>query len=270
MLGAATQQIKDDPDMRVVSAEATGVLFMRFSDMQKPGGFFYDKRVRKAFNLAVNRQGIANGIYYGEALPCQNFTLFPWHPWYDPTWEIWPYDPVQAKALLAEAGYPFDRVLEVVAGKGGSSAFAPEVSEAVCGDLLKVGVKTKFQELEGGVYWGKFRDGAFKDMLPMHMTTMSFGPCRNYTHVVSSGPYVKAYYSNPWLDEQVLKLQTLLDEKEAKALALQLTQWLVYEEIQYMPVLWTNTVMGARKEIVEWKPWAGCPLPSAYETIKLK
>ena len=81
-----------------------------------------DARVRHALNLAINRNEINDGFYQGLGAPLVDY--FPpwrddfkdeWAPFPGPNGETgaaggWPYpgdgDPDQARALLAEAGYP--------------------------------------------------------------------------------------------------------------------------------------------------------------------
>jgi len=54
--------------------------------------------LRKALNLAVDRQGIIDGIFYGQATPLAFFGFQPVEL------EPYPYDPEQARALVEEAG----------------------------------------------------------------------------------------------------------------------------------------------------------------------
>ena len=62
-----------------------------------------DIRVRRALNLAIDRDGIA-GLLRGFGAPAVG-SVPPGHPWFgEPTWRI-RYDPAEAKKLLAEAGY---------------------------------------------------------------------------------------------------------------------------------------------------------------------
>ena len=64
-----------------------------------------DLRVRKALSLAINREGIKSQIMDGYAVPTGQ--LLPEGAiGYTPDLKPDPYDPAQAKKLLAEAGYP--------------------------------------------------------------------------------------------------------------------------------------------------------------------
>ncbi|SUE62921.1 ABC transporter substrate-binding protein [Roseomonas gilardii] len=64
-----------------------------------------DHRVREALSIAINRQGIAERIMSGAALPTGQF-MPPGAYGYAQDIKAPPYDPARAKALLAEAGFP--------------------------------------------------------------------------------------------------------------------------------------------------------------------
>lgn len=68
---------------------------------------FGDVRVRQALNLAVDRQAIVDGIYFGAAQPSvQPFPIG--YSAYNPEYpaDHYPHDPERARQLLAEAGLP--------------------------------------------------------------------------------------------------------------------------------------------------------------------
>ena len=76
-----------------------------------------DKRVRQAMNLAINRHAIAQALLGGRVQPMRVHGYHPkldsdiWPGIWNPDWdqrfeELYGYDPVKAKALLVQAGYP--------------------------------------------------------------------------------------------------------------------------------------------------------------------
>ena len=66
-----------------------------------------DRRVRMALSLAINRQGIVDRVMEGAAVPTGQY-LSPGSYSYVPDLKPPPYDPVKARALLAEADFPTD------------------------------------------------------------------------------------------------------------------------------------------------------------------
>ncbi|MCL5044559.1 MAG: ABC transporter substrate-binding protein [Deltaproteobacteria bacterium] len=65
---------------------------------------FDDRKVRRAFNYAINKQKLV-ALLNGRAMPARG-VLPPGLPGYDPTIRGYPYDPAKARQLLAEARVP--------------------------------------------------------------------------------------------------------------------------------------------------------------------
>ena len=66
---------------------------------------FKDKRVREAISLSIDRAGMIKGLYGGAAFML-NGVVTPGVPGFNPDLPAPKYDPVRAKALMAEAGFP--------------------------------------------------------------------------------------------------------------------------------------------------------------------
>ena len=67
---------------------------------------FDDILVRKAFQLATDRESINQAAYLGKGSIAYDHPIHPSHPLYSDQCKPPGYDPEAAKALLAEAGYP--------------------------------------------------------------------------------------------------------------------------------------------------------------------
>ena len=98
---------RNDPKLRPLLNQDTilATYYYRFNVTKPP---FDDARVRRAFTLAVNRQQIVERVAKGGQMPAGHLTP-PDIAGFTATAQV-PYDPDQARQLLAEAGYP--------AGKG--------------------------------------------------------------------------------------------------------------------------------------------------------
>ena len=93
--------LKDSGNVGVVSItnSVTGITF--FLAQPSP---FSDIRVRQAVNMAVNRQAIIDGLL-GGMTRVSTQPVTPQTLGYDATLQAYAYDPVRAKALLAEGGF---------------------------------------------------------------------------------------------------------------------------------------------------------------------
>lgn len=120
-----------------------------------------DVRVRRAINYAIDREA------YIEVL-LSNTSRAPSQPvppsvfGYNPDLEPYPYDPEQAKALLAEAGYAdgFDLIFEVVPGTSIPNGVA--IYQKIAEDLGKVGVNVELKTFPLPQYFNAVHTGSFK------------------------------------------------------------------------------------------------------------
>jgi peptide/nickel transport system substrate-binding protein len=67
-----------------------------------PNSPLADIKVRQAVQYAIDQEGLIEGLTYGYGHPCQQ--LYPLEPWTASDVVGYPYDPVKAKQLLADAG----------------------------------------------------------------------------------------------------------------------------------------------------------------------
>jgi ABC-type transport system substrate-binding protein len=114
-----------------------------------PDSPFNDIRVRKAFNLAIDRDGLVQ-LLGGYAKPAVGqFT--PGHPWFGaPHFKI-KYDPEAAKKLMAEAGYSPAKPLKFTAliTAAGSGQMQPlPMNEFIQANLKAVGFDMQLSVIE--------------------------------------------------------------------------------------------------------------------------
>jgi len=125
------------------------------------GSAMRDIRVRKALNLAIDRDGLV-GLLGGTALPAKGM-VYPGHPWFGtPSFEL-KYDPDQARKLLAEAGYGPSKPLHVTfaISTAGSGQMQPgPMNDVIQQNFQEVGVKLDFQVMEWEALRARRRAGA--------------------------------------------------------------------------------------------------------------
>jgi peptide/nickel transport system substrate-binding protein len=141
---------KATPDLKWNRWLATSGTFLSMRVDQKP---FDDVRVRRAMNMAVNKEEIIKAFYNGNA----ELFAYPQHPEYTGYFqplseqpasvqELFKYDPAKAKKLLAEAGYPsgFSFKTQVCSCNAEHMDLLPLISAY----LEQVGVKMEIQPME--------------------------------------------------------------------------------------------------------------------------
>jgi peptide/nickel transport system substrate-binding protein len=108
-----------------------------------------DVRVRKALNLAIDREAMVGTILSKDVVPATQF-IVPSINGHNPNLKPWPFDPAQAKELLDQAradGVPVDREI-VIIGRRGNYAGVTEVLEAVHAMLQDAGFNVRLQIVE--------------------------------------------------------------------------------------------------------------------------
>jgi peptide/nickel transport system substrate-binding protein len=107
-------------------------------------------RVRQALSLAINRKAIADRVLQGTVTEANQ-----WMPkntfGYNPEIKDIPYNPEQAKKLLADAGFPQGFQLSIHV-PGDRYPQAPETVQAVAQFWTRIGVKTKVEVVPWSVY----------------------------------------------------------------------------------------------------------------------
>jgi peptide/nickel transport system substrate-binding protein len=128
---------------------------------------FSDRRVRQAFAHAINKKEIIDGVLFGLGQEATG----PYKPgtWaHNPDVKRYPYDPEQAKALLAEAGWK-DAGGEGVLEKGGRKfAFTvltnagnesrAKTAAIIQQNLAAVGIRMEIRTLEWSAFINEFVD----------------------------------------------------------------------------------------------------------------
>ena len=124
------------------------------------GSPWKDIRVRKAANLAVDRDGL-KVLLQGLMLPAKGFVT-PSSPWFGhPKFEV-KYDPAAAKKLLAEGGFsPSNPVkVKVLISSSGSGQMQPlPMNEYIQQNLAEVGIKVDFEVVEWNTMINMWRAG---------------------------------------------------------------------------------------------------------------
>ena len=118
---ADLEAMKKDPNVQILEQPGLNIGYLAYQTTKKP---FDDVRVRKAFNMAMNKKAIVDAVFLGSGIPAKN--PIPPSMWsYNDAVKEDAYDPEAAKKLLAEAGYP-ERSRDGPVGDAGSAPLQPE------------------------------------------------------------------------------------------------------------------------------------------------
>jgi peptide/nickel transport system substrate-binding protein len=196
---------------------------------------FHDYRIRKALNMAIDRQAVIDSLYGGNAVLLSFPFSMEWgDKLYTPIEELSPeaqelfeYNPEKAKQLMADAGYPDGFKAEIVC----TSGWVDGVS--LLADYWSVlGVELEMQVVEYGVYYAIMRGKTHK-----HMYAMSKGngdPFAVLMVIGLPGQYWNpAMFDDPYFNETYEKAQAETDPDEAMKILKHLNAYII-EQAPYV------------------------------------
>jgi peptide/nickel transport system substrate-binding protein len=166
-----------------------------------------DRRVRHALSLAINRKAIVDRIMEGAAEPSGQF-LPPGTYSYVPDLKPPPYDPAEAKKLLAEAGFP-DGFRIALYGPNNRYVNDSKIIQAVGQMWTRAGVQTEVDPLPWTTYVARAGKQEFPAFLfgwgsataeasdPLIAQTATWDPKKGW------GASNRGRYSNPALDKLI-------------------------------------------------------------------
>lgn len=114
--------------------------------------YWQDKRVRQAFWMSINREGMAKDLLKNSALPGISVHGRTSEAWSDSAG--YPaYDPTKAKQLMKDAGLGsgFDTTFQISTGGSGEMIPVP-MAEWIASDAAKIGINIKLQQMEWITY----------------------------------------------------------------------------------------------------------------------
>ncbi|MFV0492191.1 MAG: ABC transporter substrate-binding protein [Pseudorhodobacter sp.] len=220
----AMEQLRQTPNVELHrSNEAFWTYFMGFK-IDKPT--VADTVVRRAINLAVNRDALAEDQMFGEVQPAYSYisqAALDWDPALDDT--LLRFDPERAVAMLDEAGWTpgADGVREkdgvqlkplayILAGSTWQ-----KIAEFVQAELLKVGIAMEIQTFDATIAWGKLATQEF-DTFGMSYPYISAGDALNLYFPSGNMPTPnRMNWNDPETDQLLMEGRHATDDKARAA-----------------------------------------------------
>lgn len=144
-------------DVTVFQQPGLNVSYLAFNTTKPP---FTDVRVRRALNMAVNKPALVERVFQGTGEPA--VSLIPPTFWsHNSQLQDEPYNPAEARRLLAEAGFPngFSTDFWVMPITRGYNPNPQLMGQIIAQDLSRVGVQVNIKTDEWGEYYRRMTQG---------------------------------------------------------------------------------------------------------------
>jgi peptide/nickel transport system substrate-binding protein/oligopeptide transport system substrate-binding protein len=155
------ERVQNDRRYQFVRRQILGIRFLGINTSQGP---LADRMVRQALSYAIDREALVREIHKDRYKAANGF-LPPGTYGYNPQLRPFPFDPQQARTLLAKAGYPGGKGLPVL--QLWSSVKPPDIErehEAIKKYLAEVGIQL---ELHYNTNWPSFSSQVYEGKLPI-------------------------------------------------------------------------------------------------------
>ena len=254
--------VRRDPGLQLVRRPANTTGYVAFNYRVKE---FRDRRVRRAFSHAIDRDAIVRALYGGTGVVATQ--LQPPSLWgHDPGLRGDAHDPVGARDLLRRAGFPGG--LDRITWEDGtrepltlwylpvSRPYVPEpkaIAEAIAADLSRAGIRARLATVDWAVYLDRVKHGR----LPLFMLgwiTDNGDPdnCLCYVFCAPGAPH-QGFYVNPRLAELLRRAQTLGDRRERAGLYRQ-AERILHDDAARLFIAHSETPLALARRVAGYVP----------------
>lgn len=207
---------------------------------------FSDDNFRKAVAVSMDRAGIVQKVFAGEATPGQG-PIGPAELGYDKTLQTFAAAPdyEQAKTLLAAATTTRrDFTLTI-----GTSQVAKDVAQVLAAGWAQAGIQVRIEQLTGGPWSNKWLSRSYDMLMNLFQSGFTSGPA-NYltlapadsTNVLSCG------YKNPVVDALIAEIWQTTDNA-ARSAALTKVNRILAEDAVIFPPAYPRLAIARRSEL---------------------
>lgn len=221
----AIPQLRDNPDIKVLTAPGTSYYYMGFN-LRLSDHPAADPSIRRALALALNRNEIITHVLGGLASPAAS--LLPEGHWaYDPDLKQIPYDPEEAVRRMETAGYTPDDNGDrfTIEFKVSQNKQSRRLAEIIQAQWAAVGVRVNIRSLEWGTFYDDIINGNFECYVLswVGVTDPDIYYSIFHTDAVPPNGRNRGHYSNPEVDRLLEQARVTLDQE---------TRSRLYREVQ--------------------------------------
>lgn len=233
---------------QLITREGLEYPYLRMKNYEGP---LQSKELRQAIAHSLNIDDYIQFIYLGQAARVNCQALGSGVFGYNPDLRDYPYDPEQARALVAQSGYAGEEI-SLLAPTGRWLKFE-ELSEAVVSDMEAVGINVDFQLIAFDPWLQAFLVpfGEGQEEILMSSTSNEIQDADRLSSLIGSGARVSSY-DNDELEASMTEARTTLDldvrrQRYRDVLAANC------EDVGILPILTFLDIYGGADNL-EWTP----------------
>ena len=243
LTGPVAEDIQRTPGFKLVAPrESQGTFWLDLPDQWDPKSPWHDRRVRQAASHAIDRQALNQAETLGFSKPTGS--LIPRALEFSRFFEPDPFDPVRAKRLLAEAGYPngFD-----------AGEFYPwppyfSMGEALAQYLGAVGIRTRIRTMERAAMTTAWRERKLKNVIVGITGAGGNAATRLDAYVSKNGIYTAGVM--PDVEDLFQRQAGETDVKKREALIHQIQQ-ILRDRLTHVPIYELAFIWGVGPRVEE-------------------
>jgi peptide/nickel transport system substrate-binding protein len=235
---------REDPQLKNGILEVAE-MFTRAITFNHDDKLFKDKRVRQAFNHAIDADLIIKRLVKDKAYRATGWLPLS-SPAFDKNVKPYNYDPEKAKKLLAEAGYPNGIEFELTTSQ--NESWGLPIVEAIIPMLARAGIKVKPKLIEATVLTEILMKGEHQALISSNLTGPdSLATLRCFYSTTPRTACRYTNYNSPEFDKLLDQAAASLDPAKRNDLLRQANN-LLYEDA---PVWFFNY----NKAVMAYQPW---------------
>jgi len=230
---------------------------------------FKDPRVRRAFAMSVDKDKIVQNVFFGLFTAARTIAP-PGIPGFYGEYKGLPYDPAQARALLAQAGASGKLPPLTVAVNPGGSLYQMTAEPAAAMLKQNLGVDVGLQKTEYATF---IRALIAKNVYQAFLTgwTADYLDYSDYMDVLlySTSPFDRVNYNNPDVDRLIDQANAAPTDAERIA-AYHKAEAIAVNDAALVPIFYSRSAMLKKPYVVglQTAPWAPGYLPPAGVIIQ--